>query len=370
MATKRDYYDILGVPKAATADEIKRAYRKKAVELHPDKSGGDEAKFKELGEAYEVLKDPQKRSAYDQYGHDGPFSGHSAGSGQSGGFDGFEGFDFNNMGGFGDIFETIFRGGAGGQARPARGRDVEYAIDIDFREAVFGAAKTLNVILVDACDRCKGQRSEPGTKLKTCTVCKGAGQVTSVQNTILGSFRQTNLCPTCRGLGKVPETPCTKCHGAGVLRQPRKIEVKIPAGIDDGATIRLSGQGEAAPMGAAGGHRGDLYLHVRVKPDRRFVRQGQNIISQVKLPMAEAALGTTISVETLDGTVSLKIPPGTQSGQVLKLSGKGVPRLSGQGRGDQLVKVEVETPTRMTARQKELLEQFAKEQPSKRFWER
>jgi molecular chaperone DnaJ len=368
MATKRDYYEVLGVSKSATADEIKRAYRKKAHELHPDKSTGDEVKFKEVGEAYEVLKDSQKRSQYDQFGHNGPYGAGAQGTGSAGasGYGGFEGFDFNNMGGFGDIFETFFRGGAG-EPRAARGRDVEVTVEIDFREAVFGVDKTFSLNLVDVCVHCHGRRAEPGSSLKTCSTCKGSGRVTRVQNTILGSFQQASTCHICRGAGTVPEKPCTRCDGHGVLRQPRQLDVKIPAGIDDGATIRISGQGEAVP---AASHKGDLYVHVRVKPDRRFVRQGQNILSGAKVSMAEAALGTTVTIVTIDGEVSLKIPPGTQSGQTFKLAGKGVPRLGSQGRGDQLVKVEVEIPARLTPRQKELLEEFAKEQPSKRFWER
>lgn len=356
MADKRDYYEVLGVSKSASADEIKRAYRKKALELHPDRQSGDDTKFKELGEAYEVLKDPQKKAQYDQFGHAAAFG---AGAQAGGGFNaqGFGGFDF---GGFdmGDIFSQFMGGGFGGtQTRTRRGRDLEVGVDLSFEEAVFGVERELAYELQDECDRCEGTTAEPGTKLKTCPTCHGSGQVTTTQQTILGSIRQTRTCNTCQGVGQVAEKPCTKCHGRGVIRRSKKVTVKIPAGVDHGNTIRVTGMGEAVQ----GGSRGDLYVHVRVKADKRFHRQGQNIISEATIPMAEAALGTEIPVETVDGAVKLKIPAGTQSGKIFKLSDRGVPYPNGRGRGDHLVNVTVETPTKLTARQRQLLEEFGTE---------
>ncbi len=362
MATNRDYYDILGVSKSASADEIKRAYRKQAMEHHPDKHGGDDAKFKELGQAYETLKDPQKRAGYDQYGQAGaqgnPFGG--GGAGQAGG-----GFDFNGAGfDFSDILNQ-FMGGHGGQAQrgPAQGRDLEVGITIEFLDAVFGTDSDITLSLDDACEHCKGNGAEPGTKLKTCATCKGHGQVTRVQQTILGAMQQTGICPTCSGRGQIPEKACTVCHGAGVMRRSKTISIKIPAGVDDGATMRLSGKG-AAPKG--GGAKGDLYVQIRVRPDRRFVRNGRDIHSEAKIPMADAALGTEIEVETVDGKVTLKVPAGTQSGKVLRLTGRGVPVYGRNTRGDHLVQINVDIPTKLSAKQRQLLEQFAAESGSKK----
>jgi molecular chaperone DnaJ len=369
MATKRDFYDILGVSKSASADEIKRAYRKLAMEHHPDKHGGDDAKFKEIGEAYETLKDPQKRAAYDQLGQAGaqgnPFGG--AGGPGAGGFggQGFEGFDFS------DILNQ-FMGGAGGfggqQSRgPARGRDLEIVLTIDFMEAVTGAEKEISLSLDDVCEHCHGAGAEPGTKVKTCDTCKGQGQVRRVQQTILGAIQQVATCHVCDGKGKIPEKVCTICRGSGVMRRQKAINLKIPAGIDDGATMRLTGKG-AAPKG--GGTKGDLYVQIRVRSDKRFERHGTNIHSEVIIPMAEAALGTEIEVETVDGAVTLKVPAGTQSGKVFKLSDQGMPSLGGRGRGDHLVTVTVETPTKLSAKQRELLEQFSTEGGKKGFFRR
>lgn len=362
MPNKRDYYEVLGVSKSATADEIKRAYRKLAMEHHPDKHGGDDAKFKEIGEAYDVLKDPQKKAAYDQFGHAGPQGNPFGGGGGFGGFNpnDFGGFDFNSMGGFGDIFDMF----NGGQRRSNRGRDVEVGIDLTFNEAVFGAQKTIAMELQDVCDKCGGDGAEPGTKLKTCSTCQGQGQVTQTQQTVLGSFRQTVICPTCRGRGQQPEQACGKCSGSGVWRHTKQVKVKVPAGIDHGQTIRINGEGEAV----TGGAKGDLYVHVRVRGDKRFNRQGANIISRVTISMVEAALGTEVEVETVDGKVTMKIPAGTQSGKVLKLSGRGVPMVNRDRRGDHLVELTVEIPTKLTARQKELLEEFAKENGKKGFF--
>jgi molecular chaperone DnaJ len=361
MPDKRDYYDVLGVSKAASPEEIKRAYRKLAMEHHPDKHGGDDSKFKELGEAYETLKDPQKKAGYDQFGHAGAQGNPFGGGGQAGGYSaGFDGFDF------GDIFSQ-FMGGNGRASGPARGRDLEVAVTIDFRDAIFGTEQTISLEMDDLCDVCHGNGAKPGTKVKTCPTCNGRGQVTRVQNTILGAIQQTGICPTCQGKGNIPETPCENCGGSGVKRKLRNINIKIPAGVDNGATMRLSGQGAATKGSSA---KGDLYIQIRVRADRRFHREGQNILSEATISMPEAALGTEVPVETVDGDVKLKIPSGTQSGKVFKLSERGVPGLSGRRRGDHLVTVHVEIPTKLSPKQKQLLEDFATESGHKPFWKR
>lgn len=359
---KRDYYEILGIGKNASADEIKKAFRRAAVEHHPDK-GGDETKFKELNEAYEVLKDPSKRQRYDQFGHAGVGNGTSAGGNPFGGFGGFgQGqevhFDFGDLG-LGDIFSSFFGGdGSGGQRsrRQARGRDVETSIEISFEQAVFGTETELNLSLEDTCNHCKGTTVEPGHELKTCDTCKGSGQVVSVTKTIFGNIQQASVCPKCRGRGKVPEKVCTVCRGKGTQRKAQEIGLKIPAGIDDGATIRLREHGEAT----ANGPKGDLYVNVRVKPHKKFTREGDLILSEEPIGMVDAALGTEIDVETVDGPVRMKVPPGTQSGTDFKLSGHGVPHLKSETRGAHIVTLNVETPTRLTKRQEELLEEFRK----------
>jgi molecular chaperone DnaJ len=361
---KRDYYEILGISKSATPDEIKRAYRKLAMEHHPDKHGGDDAKFKEIGEAYETLKDADKRAGYDQFGHAGaqgnPFGG-GGGQQYSGGFGGFggaEGFDFS------DILNQFMGGTGGGESRrPSRGRDLETSITIDFLEAVFGTDKSVNLSLDEPCEHCHGEGAEPGKGTRKCATCNGAGQVTRVQNTILGAIQQTAVCPTCDGRGEVPVQVCTICRGAGVMHRQRSITVKIPAGVDDGVAVRLNGQGGAVKGTSA---RGDLYVRINVRADRRFRRHAQTIESPVTVPMAEAALGTEVDVETVDGPVTVKIPAGTQSGKVLKLTGRGVPGIGGRPRGDHLVTITVETPTKLTPKQRELLEAFATEAGSKK----
>jgi molecular chaperone DnaJ len=377
---KRDYYDILGVSKSASADEVKRAYRKLAKEHHPDKHGGDDSQFKELGEAYEVLKDPQKKAAYDQFGHaagaqnaGGPFGG--AQGNPFGGADGFnaEGFDFSQFqgaGGFGDIFDMFFQGqgqGGGGRGRQqTKGADLEAEVVIDFKEAVFGTERTLNFNVDMRCERCEGSGAEPGTHVAVCDTCKGQGQVTRVQQTILGAVRQAGICPTCHGDGKIPEQKCSKCHGKGTVKETRELTVKIPAGIDNGSTIRLTGQGAAHRQAPSG----DLYVHVRVKPDTKLRRNGQTISSTIAVPMVEATLGSEVPVDTVDGSVTLKVPAGTQSGKVFRLSERGVPGIGGRRRGDHMVTVTVETPTKLSSRQKELLQQFTAEGGKKSFWKK
>lgn len=354
---KRDYYEVLGVSKDASADELKKAYRKLAVKHHPDKEGGSDEKFKEIGEAYEVLKDAQKRQRYDQFGHAGVggASGGGAGGNPFGGFGGQNvNFDFGD-GGFGDIFSQFFGGGTGGSQRgPRRGRDVETTISLDFEEAVFGVERDIHLTMDDECSHCKGSTVEPGHSLKTCPTCQGAGQQVRVVNTMFGAVQQAVACDTCRGKGKVPEKACTACKGTGVEKKEQKITVKVPAGIDDGATIRLSERGEAI----GDGERGDLYINVRVKAHKKFTREGDLILSEEHVSMVDAALGTEIKVETVDGEITMKVPAGTQSGTDFKLSGHGVPHMRGERRGAHIVSIIVDTPTKLTKKQKELLGQF------------
>lgn len=354
--SKRDYYEILGVSKSASDDEIKKAFRKLAVKYHPDKEGGDEEKFKEANEAYEVLKDKQKRQRYDQFGHAGVGG---AGGGSQGG-NPFEGFDFNGQnvnfdgGAFGDIFSQFFGGGGQQTYGPTKGRDVEVQVTLSFEEAIFGKEVDLSLNLDDECTHCKGTTVEPGHSMKTCETCKGAGQRVRVMNTMFGPIQQAVPCETCKGKGKIPEKVCTKCHGSGVERHEQLVKVKIPAGIDDGATIRLREHGEAI----GGGTKGDLYVHVRVKAHKKFTREGNLILSDEHISMVHAALGTEIDVETVDGVVTMKVPAGTQSGTDFKLSGHGVPHLRGDARGAHIVSVIVDIPTKLTKKQRELLEQF------------
>lgn len=350
---KRDYYEVLGVQKNASADEIKKAFRKAAVKYHPDKEGGDEAKFKEINEAYEVLKDDSKRQRYDQFGH--------AGVGGNAGFDGgnpFSGFggggaQFDFGGDFGDIFSQFFGGGST-RNRPERGRDAEVTVTLDFKEAVFGIEEDIEIDLEDTCSHCKGDGVEPGSSLKSCPTCKGAGQTQRVMNTIFGPIQQAATCETCHGRGQVPEKACSVCGGKGTKRTRQTIKLKIPAGIDDGATIRLRGRGEAV----SGGERGDLYVNIRVRADRKFTREGNLILSDEHISMVDAALGTEVDVETVDGKIRMKVPAGTQSGTDFKLSGHGVPNLNRDTRGAHIVRIIVDTPKKLTKKQKELLEQF------------
>lgn len=354
---QRDYYEVLGVAKSASEDEIKKAFRKAAIKHHPDKEGGDEAKFKEINEAYEVLKDQQKRNRYDQFGHAG-VGGASAG----GGFNGnpFEGFDFGSQGaqfdfggGLGDIFGQFF-GGAQSSQGPRRGRDVETSVTLTFEEAVFGVEKKISLTLEDECEHCHGSGAEPGHSLKTCPDCKGAGQQTRVMNSIFGQVQQAVTCPTCHGKGKIPEKNCSVCFGRGTVRQARDIKLKIPAGIDDGATIRLREHGEAVQDGS----KGDLYVHIKVKAHKKFTREGNIILSFEHVSMVDAALGTEIDVDTVDGKVRMKVPAGTQNGADFKLSGHGVPSVRSDARGPHIVGIVVDTPTKLSKKQKELLEEF------------
>lgn len=359
--SKRDYYEILGVSKTASDDEIKKAFRKAAVQYHPDKQGGDEEKFKEVNEAYEVLKDKQKRQRYDQFGHAGVGSA-SGGGAQGNPFEGFGGFGGQNVhfdfgdGGLGDIFSQFFGGSSQQSSRGTqRGRDVEVTLRLTFEEAIFGLEYPLELEMEDECTHCHGTTVEPGHDMKTCPTCKGAGQQTRVMNTMFGPIQQSVVCETCHGRGKVPEKVCSVCKGTGTERRKTSMTIKIPAGIDDGATIRLRERGEAAE---GGGVKGDMYVHIAVKPHKRFTREGDLILSEEHISMVDAALGTEIDVETVDGTVTMKVPAGTQSGTDFKLSGHGVPHLRGNARGAHIVSIIVDIPTKLTKKQKELLEQF------------
>lgn len=366
--TKRDYYEVLGVGKDASADEIKKAFRRAAIQYHPDKEGGDETKFKEVNEAYEVLKDPSKRQRYDQFGHAGVGG---AGSDPFGGGNPFGGaggqnvhFDFGDLG-LGDIFENFFGGGGGrGPRQQRRGRDVETRVEISFENAVFGTEVTVHVNLEAECEHCKGTTVEPGYELKTCPTCNGAGQTVESVRTIFGNIQQAAVCRECKGTGKVPEKACTVCRGKGTQRKAQDISLKIPAGIDDGAVIRLREHGEAI----ANGPKGDLYVNVRVAPHKQFTREGDLILSQTHLDMVDAALGTEIDVDTVDGPVRMKIPAGTQSGTDFKLSGHGVPHLKGENRGAHIVTVIVDTPTKLSKHQKDILEDFKKDGGKKGFF--
>jgi molecular chaperone DnaJ len=357
--SKRDYYEILGLQKDASDDEIKKAFRKAAVKYHPDKEGGDETKFKEASEAYEVLKDSAKRQRYDQFGHAGVGGASGGGAGGGNPFEGFGGFGGQNVhfdfgdGGLGDIFGQFFGGGQRAQG-PTRGRDVEASIQLTFEEAVFGVEEKITLDMDDECSHCHGTTVEPGHDMKTCPTCKGAGQQTRIMNTMFGQIQQAVTCETCQGRGKVPEKVCTVCRGRGTERRKQVITLKVPAGIDDGATIRLKERGEAI----GGGAKGDLYVHVRVQAHKKFTREGDIILSEEHVSMIDAALGTEIDVDTVDGAVRMKVPAGTQSGTDFKLSNHGVPHMRSSARGPHIVSIIVDTPTKLTKKQKELLEQF------------
>lgn len=352
---KRDYYEVLGVGKSASADELKKAFRRAAVEHHPDK-GGDEAKFKEINEAYEVLKDPSKRQRYDQFGHAGVGSSAAsdgnpfAGSGYGGQGQNIN-FDFGDLG-LGDIFGSFFGGQQQRSQRERRGHDIQTNVELSFEDAVFGTEIDLRLNLNTECEHCEGSTVEPGHELKTCPTCQGSGQVTRVMRTVFGNIQQASVCNECQGAGKVPEKVCSVCHGKGVTKQKQDIKLKVPAGIDDGATIRLKERGEAV----ARGQKGDLYVNVRVKAHKKFTREGDIILSEEHIGLVDAALGTEIDVETVDGLITMKVPAGTQSGTDFKLSEHGVPHINSKVRGPHIVTISVDTPTRLNKHQRQLLE--------------
>ena len=359
MAEKRDYYEVLGVPKTATADELKKAYRKLAKKYHPDLNPGDKAKvaeekFKEASEAYEVLSDPEKKSRYDQFGHAGVDP-------QAGGYGGGSGFGGFGGGGFEDIFESFFGGGFGGSSSrnpnaPQKGSDLQYSVEISFEQACFGCEIELNVNRSENCETCHGSGAAPGSSKQRCTACGGTGQVKTVQRTPFGSFQNVRTCDACHGTGEIIKETCKSCRGTGTVRKARKIKVKIPAGIDDGQIISMSGQGNA---GKNGGPAGNLLVITRVKNHKLFTRRGSDILCDFPITFVEAALGAEVEVPTIDGKVKYTIPEGTQTETVFRLRGKGVPRLHGGGaRGDQYVTIKVEIPRNLTDKQKDILRSF------------
>lgn len=352
--SKQDYYELLDVPRDASDRDIKKAYRRLAMKYHPDRNPDDKAaedKFKEISEAYEVLADAQKRAAYDQFGHAG-VDGQSGGFG-GGGFGG--GGDFSDI--FGDVFGDIFGGGGGGGRRRSgvqRGADLRYNLDLNLEEAVRGCEKTLHVPTLVGCEVCDGSGAKPGTSAKTCGTCGGIGQVRMQQ----GFFSVQQTCPTCRGEGKVISDPCNNCHGQGRVEETKTLQVKIPAGVDTGDRIRLTGEGEA---GTHGGPAGDLYVQVNVLQHPIFERDGKHLYCEVPISFVDAALGGELDVPTLDGRVKLKIPAETQTGKLFRLRGKGIAPVRGGSTGDLMVKVTVETPVSLSSRQKELLKEFQDE---------
>jgi molecular chaperone DnaJ len=346
MATDRDYYEILGVSPKASTEEVKRAFRKMAMQYHPDrnKSPDAEERFKAVSEAYEVLSDPEKRAVYDRFGVAGvqsPFARP------------FEGFGF---GGFGDIFDAFFGGTTARRRSPQRGADLRYNLKLSFEEAVFGCEKEVEIVRTELCSRCNGVRAEPGSEPEKCSNCGGSGEVRRVQQSIFGQFVNVATCDRCGGEGRVVPKPCRNCRGSGRERQKKKIEVRIPAGVDGGSQIRISGEGD---VGSHGGPRGNLYLVLSVRPHKLFKRDDHDLVYNLDINFAQAALGDKVEIPTLDGPYELSIPAGTQTGEVFGLRGHGVPHLRGSGRGDLLVLVRVVTPEGLTPEQKELLKELA-----------
>ncbi|HHY04995.1 MAG TPA: molecular chaperone DnaJ [Thermoanaerobacterales bacterium] len=369
---KKDYYEVLGVDKNATEQEIKKAYRRLARKYHPDVNKDDEnatEKFKEINEAYEVLKDPDKRAQYDQFGHAGM---------EQGGFDpsGFGGF--GNFGDFGtdifdDIFENFFGGGFSRAQKngPKRGADIRYDLEISLEEAAFGTEKDIEISRMENCDKCNGTGAKPGTHPQKCSACNGTGEVKNVKKTAFGSFVNVTTCVKCGGKGTIIEEPCPKCFGSGKTRETRKVKVKIPAGVDSGSRLRMSGEGEP---GEKGGPPGDLYIIIHVKPHKLFVRQGDDLIYEAPISIVQATLGDEIEIPTLEGKVKLKIPEGTQPGTRFRLKSKGIPHLRGFGRGDLHVRANVVIPRKLNEKQKQLLKKFGEisgeeiKQPPKGFF--
>ena len=355
---KRDYYDILGVEKGADPEEIKKSYRRLAVKYHPDKNPGDKAaeeKFKELGEAYEALSDPNKRSAYDHYGHAAFDPRARAGAGRAGGGGFHDPFDiFREVFGASgsSIFDDLFGGGRQDPNGPQRGDDLRYDLELDFEEAASGCEKEITVSKPDRCEACNGSGAEPGSRVKTCGTCGGRGQVLTSR----GIFSIAQTCPHCRGGGRVVEKPCPNCRGAGRRERPSKIKLRIPPGVDTGARLRSSGNGEA---GLRGGPTGDLYVILHVRPHDIFQREGDDLLCEVPISFVQATLGGEIEVPTLNGTALIKVPAGTQPGTMFRLKGKGVRNVQGHGHGDLHVRLLVEVPTRLSGAQRQKLEEFA-----------
>ena len=377
MATKRDYYEILGVNKNATDDELKKAYRKLAKKYHPDANpddkAGAEAKFKEVNEAYENLSDPQKRRMYDQFGTTDPqgFGGAGGPFGGQGGYYSYSSSDFGDFGDLGDIFSSFFGGGFGGrnsstrrQSGPRKGADLNLGLEITFEQAFLGVEKEVIITRNDTCHTCHGTGAKPGTSKTTCTICNGTGQVTQVQNTILGQMQTRRTCSACHGTGEIIKEPCETCHGKGTVRKQPKIKVKIPAGIDDNQTVVLRGEGEP---GEKGGPKGDLYITVRIKRHSIYTRKGNNVLCEVPITITQATLGAELEIPMVDGTKEkYKIPDGTQTGSKFTIRNKGFKSVNSSSVGDFIFTVTVQTPKRLTKEQRDLLTQLAKtmnEQP-------
>lgn len=349
--SKRDYYEVLGVSKSASKDEIKKAYRKLSKQYHPDINKADDAadKFKEIKEAYEVLSDDQKKAHYDQFGHTDPNQGFGGGGGFDGGF------------GFEDIFETFFGGQGGGRRRrdpnaPRQGADLQYTMTLSFEEAAFGKETTIEIPVEETCDTCSGTGAKPGTKVETCSQCRGTGQESVEQNTPFGRIVNRRTCSKCNGSGKSIPNKCTTCHGAGRVKKRNKIKVNIPAGVDEGQQLRVAGKGEA---GVNGGPAGDLYVVFHVRRHEFFERDGDDVYCEMPITFAQAALGDEVEVPTLHGKVKLKVPAGTQTGTNFRLKGKGIANVRGYGQGDQHIKIRVITPTKLSEKQKQLIREFA-----------
>lgn len=354
MATnKRDYYEVLGISKGASIDEIKKAYRKLAMEYHPDrnKAAGAEEKFKEISEAYAVLSDDQKRQKYDQFGHAG-MEGYSA----SDIFSNFDIFRDMGFGNYDSLFDMFFGGSRGGARR---GNDLRYDLEIDFKEAVFGCEKEIAVPRMDTCDLCHGSGAKPGTKITTCPQCNGAGQIRRATQSIFGQMVQVMPCNRCGGRGRTFDTPCPSCRGTGRTRHVRKVLVKVPPGVDTGLQLRISGEGEAGPDGSPAGA---LYVVVHVKPDPFFERHGDEILCTLPISIAQAALGDEVEVDTLDKKVKLRIPPGTQTDKIFRIKGEGIPNLRNGRRGDMHVRVVVRTPTKLSDKQRKLFAEMLAEE--------
>ena len=365
MANKRDYYEVLGIDKNATDEDIKRAYRKKAKECHPDLHPNDkeaEARFKELNEANEVLSDPDKRARYDQFGFDGPDMGGGAGGNP------FGGMDISGMGGMGDIFDQLFNGGMGGSAQarrnaPRQGNDVRYELRLTFEEAAKGCHKSVEFYRDENCATCGGSGAKPGTQPQTCSMCKGTGQIRQSG----GWMTTVRTCPACGGSGKVIKDKCSSCGGSGRVRMRRTLELDVPAGVDDNIVLSKRGQGEP---GANGGPNGDLLIQITVKPHKLFRREGTNLRLEVPISFTQAALGAEIDVPTLDGSVKYTIPEGTQTDTEFRIRGKGIQQLGSNNKGDLIFKVRVETPRRLTEKQRELLRQFDGDDNGKQYDQR
>jgi molecular chaperone DnaJ len=357
MAEKRDYYEVLGVQKKASKDQIKDAYRKLAMQFHPDrnKDAGAEEKFKEISEAYAVLSDDQKRQQYDNLGHQGFDQRYKQ-------EDIFRGADFDSIFrdmGFSDIFRSFFGGESfSGYEERNRGQDLAYNLEITLEEAAKGTEKEIEIPRTERCEVCGGSGANPGTSAKVCPRCGGAGKIQNMRKAGFAMYVQVTACPTCKGKGKIIDTPCNNCHGSGIVRRRRKITVKVPRGIDEGYQLRLRGEGE---MAANNGEPGDLYVVVHVKQDPQFMREGDDLWHVTIINYPQAALGAEISIPTLDGTTVIKVRPGTQPGETITLRGKGMPRFRGYGRGDLFVRVGISVPEKLTSQQRALLEQLARE---------